>query len=154
MLDSLKDFFSTLTGASPHSSDEDDPRVAAAALLFHVAEADGRASEREEETLRRVLARQFSLDADTARRIERAGQEADAEAVDLYRFTSVLLRHLDEGERVRFVEFLWQVALVDGTVHELEDNVVWRISELLGVSGRDRMLAKREAALQTQGVDP
>ncbi|WAP71308.1 hypothetical protein [Jiella pelagia] len=33
----------------------------------------------------------------------------------------------------------------------MEDNLIWRISELLGVSTRDRMLMKREAASQQGG---
>ena len=134
MLEGLRELFAALSGAPPARTDEDDPRVAAAALLFHVAEADGEATRREAETLRALLARQFALDPDTARHIEAAGREADAEAVDLYRFTSVLMRHLEQEQRVRFVELLWQVAFADGAVHELEDNVVWRVSELLGVS--------------------
>ena len=153
MLESLKDFFATLTGGAAARPDADDARVAAAALLFHVAEADGTASELEIETLRRVLAAEYGLDDETARRIEAAGEAADAEAVDLYRFTSVLMRHLDETERVRFVELLWRVVFVDGTVHELEDNVVWRIAELLGVSTRDRMQGKHEAMHGTGSIE-
>ncbi|MEO0637039.1 MAG: TerB family tellurite resistance protein, partial [Pseudomonadota bacterium] len=38
----------------------------------------------------------------------------------------------------------------DGQLHELEDNVVWRIAELLGVSARDRMLAKQDAVRDAQ----
>jgi hypothetical protein len=29
-------------------------------------------------------------------------------------------------------------------VHEFEENVVWRVAELLGVSTRDRVLLRRE----------
>lgn len=145
MLEGLKDFFAALTGGEPGTHDADDLRVAAAALLFHVAEADGSASALEIETLRAVLAEEYGLDGEAARRIEAAGEAADAEAVDLYRFTSVLMRHLGEAERVHFVELLWRVVFVDGAVHELEDNVVWRIAELLSVSTRDRMRGKHDA---------
>ncbi|RIX99242.1 hypothetical protein D3218_15885 [Aureimonas flava] len=145
MLDGLKDFLATLTGGPAGRHDADDVRVAAAALLFHVAEADGTASAREIETLRAVLAQEYGLDGEAARRIEAAGEAADAEAVDLYRFTSVLMRHLDEAQRVRFVELLWRVVFADGSVHELEDNVVWRIAELLAVPTRERMRGKHEA---------
>ncbi len=152
MLEGLKDFLANLTGGSGRP-DADDVRVSAAALLFHVAEADGTASALEIETLRTVLAQEYGLDGESARRIEAAGEAADAEAVDLYRFTSVLMRHLNEAERIHFVELLWRVVFVDGAVHELEDNVVWRIAELLGVSTRDRMRGKHEAMQGARSVE-
>lgn len=145
MLDLMKDFLRGLSGPSADRFDDDDPQVAAAALLFHVSEADGVSSPQEEEALRALLAQEYGLDARQAHAVEEAGRKADADAVDLFRFTNVLMRHLSEEQRVRFVELLWEIVYVDGDVHELEDNLVWRVSELLGVSSRDRMLTKREA---------
>jgi uncharacterized tellurite resistance protein B-like protein len=34
----------------------------------------------------------------------------------------------------------------DGVVNELEDNMVWRTAELLGVSSRDRMILRKRVA--------
>jgi len=146
MFDALKEFLRTLSGESERSGGADDPAVAAAALLFHVAEADGAASPAERTALRELLRREYGLDGGALGEIVLAGEAADAASVDLFQFTHVLLRHLSADERVRFVELLWELVYVDGEVHELEDNLVWRISELLGVSSRDRMLTKREAA--------
>ena len=146
MLDAFKDFLRNLSGGPiGGSAGEDDPLVAAAALLFHVGEADGTLTEAEGAKLRELLIREYRLDPWRAEQVRRAGREADAEAVDLFRFTHVLMRHWSAEERVRFVELLWEVVFADGEVHELEDNTIWRVAELLGVSGRDRMLAKREA---------
>ena len=144
MFDAFKDFLRTLSEGD-RRPDGDDPHVAAAALLFHVSEADGTASDAEVGRLRDLLVREYGLDRQEAERVRMAGREADADAVDLFQFTQVLMRHWSAEERVRFIELLWELVFVDGTVHELEDNVIWRVSELLGVSGRDRMLAKREA---------
>lgn len=146
MFDTLKDFLRTLSGEGEAHARADDPAVAAAALLFHVAEADGRTSAAERDTLRALLAREYALDGSPLREVVAAGEAADAASVDLFQFTHVLQRHLSSDQRVRFVELLWEMVYVDGEVHELEDNLVWRIAELLGVSSRDRMLAKREAA--------
>jgi len=146
MFDVVKDFLRTLSGEDDRRDASDDPRVAAAALLFHVADADGRTSAAEREALRELLAREYALDGRPLREVVEAGEAADADSVDLFQFTHVLGRHLSVEQRVRFVELLWEMVFVDGEVHELEDNLVWRIAELLGVSSRDRMLAKREAA--------
>jgi tellurite resistance protein len=69
----------------------------------------------------------------------------EREAVDLYRFTSVLKRRLDEDGRKQVIGMLWDMAHADGTVHEFEENVVWRVAELLGVSTRERVELRREA---------
>jgi uncharacterized tellurite resistance protein B-like protein len=57
----------------------------------------------------------------------------------------VLKERLEIGDRERIVAMMWELVYADGTVHELEDNVVWRVSELLGVPARTRVLLKKEA---------
>ncbi|GGE08313.1 hypothetical protein GCM10011390_29230 [Aureimonas endophytica] len=149
MFEALKDFLRGLGfedgGAMPSGR---DPRVAAAALLCHVAEADGAVTEAELDLLRAGLSTEFGLAPAETETVLRAGRAADAEAVDLFQFTSVLLAALSAEERIRFVGLLWDVVYADGRVHELEDNTIWRIAELLGVSARERMLAKQAAAAE------
>jgi uncharacterized tellurite resistance protein B-like protein len=148
MLDRLQKLFASLGSGEPAraSLGRDDPRVAAAALFFHVTDADGSVSAAERKTLRDVIARAYSLKGSELDKVLAAGEQADHEAVDLYGFTSVLKRELDEERRIDFVELLWEVVFADGSRHELEENVVWRIAELLGVSTRERVLARQRVA--------
>lgn len=148
MFEAFRDFLRTIGKdvSARDAAGADDLRVATAALLFHIIGADGIVTDEERKKTRAVLAQEFGLDPAEADRIAEAGREADAGAVDLYQFTSVLKAGLEPEQRVRFVEMLWEVTYADGNVHELEDNLIWRISDLLGVSTRDRMLMKREAA--------
>ncbi len=74
----------------------DDPRVAAAALLFHVMDADGERHEEERQTLSRVMQEHFGLSSQGLAKVLKAGEDADREAVDLYAFTHVLARSLDD----------------------------------------------------------
>lgn len=130
--------------------DEPDELIlAVAALLFHVIDADGVVTDDERARLIDVLVSDYGLSAGEAERVAEAGRAANDEAVDLYHFTSILKNRLDEAARIRFVEELWEVTFADGQVHELEDNVIWRVSDLLGVSTRDRMLRKRAVAGRT-----
>lgn len=130
----------------------DDPKVAAAAIMVHVMDADGVRRDDEKESLLEALSETFGLDGAALDAVFRAGEEADREAIDLYAFTSVLKRHLDEPARVHFIEVLWQVVYADGELHELEDNTVWRVAELIGVDSRDRVEA-RIRARSALGVD-
>jgi uncharacterized tellurite resistance protein B-like protein len=146
VFDAIKRFiadFAQTDPAVPVGADE--LQVAAAALLFHVIAVDGVVSAAECETLRLVLARRFDLDAERVAELVKSAEAAEAEAVDLYTFTSVLKRRLELEDRERIVAMMWELVYADGNVHELEDNVVWRVAELLDVPSRTRVLLKKEA---------
>ena len=125
---------------------EDDKRLAAAALLFHLIDIDGVIEERESRKLREILKDHFQLNDEETTELIKAAKRKDGEAVDLYGFTSVLKRSTDEQERLNIVEMMWEIVYADGQVHEFEDNTIWRVAELLGVSTRDRMLLRRKVA--------
>jgi uncharacterized tellurite resistance protein B-like protein len=134
-------------GAGTHPSAE-DPRVAASALLYHVMNADGLRQDVEWERFKAVLAESYSVSGDELDALAAAGEQADNEAIDLYAFTSVLKRHLDAAARKAFIGLMWEIVYADGELHELEDNTVWRVAELIGVESRDRVEARRKAAAQ------
>ena len=126
-------------------SGSDDARVAAAALMYHVMDADGVRHDAEWERMKEALAEAYGLTGEALDRLVAAGGEADGAAVDLYSFTSVLKRHLDAEARIEFIGLLWEVVFADGELHELEDHTLWRIAELIGVDRRDRILARQKA---------
>src|SRR5207237_9041724 len=71
---------------------------------------------------------------------------AEHEAVDLYHFTSIINRSLDEQGRRRIVEMMWEIIYADGRLNEFEDNLVWRAADLLNVSSRERVAIRRRVA--------
>ncbi|HEY0293136.1 MAG TPA: TerB family tellurite resistance protein [Hansschlegelia sp.] len=147
MLDALRHFLNDIAGAGEEDHFAvDDYRVAAAALLISIVNIDGVVEDSEKAALHDVLKARFGLDeAQTVELIE-AGRNREADAVDLYAFTSVLKRSLDAAGRAEMVEMMWEIVFADGSAHELEDNVVWRAAELLGVSSRERVDLKRRIA--------
>jgi uncharacterized tellurite resistance protein B-like protein len=152
MFDALKNFLAEVgSGPAPERTfDEADYRLAAAALLIHVANADGHVDDSERLRLQAIVEDRFALDPASARRLIAAAEESEREAVDLYHFTATLKRTLDEAGRHQVVELMWDMAYADGEAHELEENIVWRVAELLGVPARDRMQLKHRAE-QTGG---
>ncbi len=146
MLAAVKRFLSELTGAGgPVAEDGRDERLAAAALLYHVVAIDGVVDESEAAALRQALMSAFNLDAAEADRLASAGEAADKESVDLYSFTSVLKARMDEAGRERVVGLMWDMVYADGSIDEFEDNTLWRVAELLGISSRDRIRLKKAA---------
>jgi uncharacterized tellurite resistance protein B-like protein len=148
MFEAFKNFISEFADGAKHPSQfaDDDYRLAAAALLVHAAAIDGDMSDSEGATLRAVLKKNFSLDdAATAELIENA-TAVERESVDLYHFTHALNRSLNEAGRVRIVEMMWEIVYADGKRDELEDNLVWRAADLLGVSPRERIELRRHVS--------
>jgi uncharacterized tellurite resistance protein B-like protein len=146
MLDAIKSFLNDLARRpEPRAFGPDDHRLAAAALLFHVIAVDGIVSDEEREALAVTLKRHFDLDEKESEALVSAAEEADKEAVDLYSFTSVLKRQADEADRERIVEMMWRLVYADGALHEFEDNVIWRVAELLGVDPKARIRLKQAA---------
>jgi uncharacterized tellurite resistance protein B-like protein len=151
MLDRLMKLFNadSSTTAVPVLAD-DEVRLAAGALLVHAMRIDGTAAEAEHAKMKETLTQRFELaDEELAELIE-ASQDADSNANDLYQFTSKLTRHLDQPGRQRIVEMLWEVVYADDVLDAYEDNLVWRVAELLGVSTRDRMDLKKQVRARRQ----
>ena len=145
MLRSLTDFIAEIAGGRREAIfAENDYRLAAAALLVHVVTIDGLIGADEMSKVRRVLEAHFSLGESDAAALLQAAVARDAEAVDLYAFTSVLNRALDDEGRRTIVEMMFEVAYADGGLTEFEDNLVWRAAELLNVDSRDRVQIRKK----------
>jgi uncharacterized tellurite resistance protein B-like protein len=151
MLDSLKNFISELTGGEKHPGrfEGNDYRLAAAALLIHASTIDGNMTGTEREKLHALVKSRFALDDAATEELIDVSTLAENEAVDLYRFTSLINRTLDEPGRLGIVEMMWEMIFVDGRVNEFEDNLMWRVADLLGVSSRDRIALRRRVAGET-----
>lgn len=141
MFDALNRLFSRSEQRLP----DHDPKLAVAALLVHLAGVDGTVNANEKAAVRAALEDHYGLGEAEVEKLVVEATRRDAEAVDFYKFTSALSR-LEESERVDVVRMMWQVVFADKKNHELEDNMVWRIAELIGVSARDRTILRNQMA--------
>ena len=148
MFDAFKSFVAELTSGDKHPNDFDDNdhRLAAAALLLHAAAIDGDIDDAEREMLHALLKQRFDLDDAATDKLIATATAAEHEAVDLYHFTRLLNRTLDEQGRLRVVEMMWQIAFADGHVTEFEENLIWRAADLLGISSRERIALRQRVA--------
>src|ERR1700693_1218558 len=158
MLDGLRQFIAEVVAHAAHgqrSFDDTGYRLAATALLVHVISIDGEPSVAEKRKLHSMIESRFGLDPGKADQLIASATLVEGEAVDLYHFTSVIMRSVDEAGRLRIVEMMWELVYADGEVSELEDNVVCRAADMLGVSSRDRIdLKHRVAATQAGPTAP
>jgi uncharacterized tellurite resistance protein B-like protein len=148
MLEDIKRFVTDLIdgGKAQEHFDDNDYRVAAAALLVHVATLDGDISAAQRQRLRAILQASFSLDDARTDALIAAAEAAERDAVDFYHFTSLIMRTLDESGRQRVIAMMWDLVLADSRVSEFEDNVMWRVADLLCISTRQRVELRQQAA--------
>jgi uncharacterized tellurite resistance protein B-like protein len=149
MLDGLRQFIADVVAPDAKGNrafDDNGYQLAATALLIHVISIDGEPSEIEKRKLHSLIESRFGLDSGTADRLIKSAILVEGEAVDLYHFTSVIMREVDEAGRLRIVEMMWELVYADGEVSEFEDNVVWRAADLLAISSRDRLELKHRVA--------
>ena len=88
------------TAHEDRTFDDTGYRLAATALLVHVISLDGEPSEIEKRKLHSLIESRFGLDPGTADQLIAAATLVEGEAVDLYHFTSVIMRSVDEEGRL------------------------------------------------------
>lgn len=130
----------------------DGLQVAVAALLVEAARMDDHFDEAERRTIERLLAERFALSVDEAKKLLQAAEQAVDQSTQLFRFTHLVVESLDNDERVKIIEMLWEVAYTDGALDPEEDALLRRIAGLIYVSDRERGQA-RKRVLKRLGHD-
>ena len=152
MLDGLRQFLADVVSPHAHGTrafDENGYQLAATALLIHVISLDGEPSEIEKRQLHSLIESRFGLDRGTADQLIASATLVEGEAVDLYHFTKLLSRARDEQGRAKIIEMMWEIVYADGERDELEDNLLWRAADLLGVPPRERIELRQRIANET-----
>lgn len=122
-----------------------DTKLSVAALLIHLAAVDGVVTEEERSSISGILQDHFELDEQSVAQLIVEATQRDVDAVDFYQFTASLSK-LEEKERINIIRLMWQIVFADNQNHELEDNMVWRVAELIGVSTRERTILRHQMA--------
>src|SRR5260370_32289875 len=115
MLDGLRQFIADVVSPTAHGNqgfDDNGYRLAATALLIHVISIDGEPSAIEKRKLHSLLESHFSLDPGTADRLIASATLVEGEAVDLYHFTSVIMRSVGGQSTIRNRAVMWGVGYV------------------------------------------
>jgi len=142
MIDVLKSLFFAGSGGP---RDEVQTEVAVAALLVDAARADGDYAPSERAAVDVFLQRMFALGPDEARALRARGEEAQASAPDIVRFTRVIKMGLSEDERIGVMQGLWQIVLADDHRDPEENALMRHLAPLLAVSDHDSARARQRA---------
>jgi len=146
MLNKLSDYLSTIIApTSTQGRPEHTLQLATAVLLIEVMRSDAESTNEELATILKILKERFQLlDAELAQLSELGHQTAKA-ANDFQQFTSLINRELEMPEKVRIIEYMWQVAYADRQISAHENHLMRRMVDLLHISHGDYIAAKTRA---------
>lgn len=146
MLNKLNHFLGNLIPpAAAGSRPEHTLQLATAVLLIEVMCSDAEKTEEEQAALMRILKERFHLTDAEVSQLAELGHQTSTAANDLQQFTALLNRELDMPEKIRIIEYLWQIAYADNRISAHEDYLLSKIAGLLYVSHRDYITAKMRA---------
>lgn len=139
----LRDFFHDPLTAD--DSAETDERLTVAALLILIARADGRTLKVEEEGLRVLLGSRFGLTGDQAERLLHHAAEIEGTLEPSTSLIERIVQDVPFEDRPRLLGLAYRIAAIDGTVHEFEDDLIWRTGRLLDLPEAEIAATKEEA---------
>lgn len=125
--------------------------LAACVLLLDVAHADGTFTDDERQHLEATASRHFDLPIESVRALIVEAERERAQAIDHFRYTSLLRQQFDVGQKMVLAEVMWGLVLADGTVDEHEHYLTRKISNLLELEPGFLSTAKQRAAEQSRG---
>ncbi len=129
-------------------------QLAVAALLVEAARADEHYDEGEKAIIDQSLMAKFALSQDAAQTLRAAGEEAQARALDIQRFTRIA-KEMPGEEKISFIEQLWEIVLSDGERDSYEDTLMRRICGLIyledRISGQARIRVAARLASPSDG---
>ncbi len=140
----------TLNVGTENHSDKHTAQLAAAILLLEVSRADFEISDDEKNSMRGVLARQFSLsDFEADKVLEYAVVEHD-EYTSSHPFIRLINEEMDIEAKRDLLRGLWEVAYTDGVLDKYEEYHIRKIADWLYLSHADFIRIKHQV-VEEQG---
>lgn len=148
MIAGIKEFFTQFiepeiqTGgaASEHAL-----QVATAALLFEMMRMDDQITDVEQSAITDTLRQQFGLDNIQLERLMALAKQEAHQATDYFQFTSLINKTCDAPQKIRIIENLWRIAMIDGHLDAHESHLMGKVGSLLHVGHADFVGAKQRA---------
>jgi uncharacterized tellurite resistance protein B-like protein len=146
MLNKLNEFLSSIIPtASGGGRPEHTLQLATAVLLIEVMRSDAESTDEEQATVLKILKERFHLPDAEVKQLSELGHKMATASNDLHQFTSLINRELIPAEKVRIIEYMWQVAYADKIISSHENHLMRKMADLLHISHGDYVAAKARA---------
>jgi uncharacterized tellurite resistance protein B-like protein len=141
----VKGFFDRYITPAPGNADtisEHSLQIATAALLIEMMRADAEITKEELRAVKATIQSRFSLSREETESIIELAEEEIWQSTGYFEFTSLINRSFTHEEKIKVIEYLWEIAYADHILDKHEEYMVRKISGLIHVSHRDFIDAK------------
>ena len=135
------------------AQDDLTAHVALAVLLFEAAHADGTCSAAEKAHLIQTLITDFKVSRDDIDSLLDATRKERKDYVDLFRVTRYINDNFSEDQKIRVLEAVWEILLLDGHLEAHEDHFAHKLANLFTLNHDDLINAKLRARKKLTGTD-
>ena len=144
MLRKLRRFYDTYlnAGSAVAQDPEQATRLATAALLMEMARMDESIVPDERRRVTRALQDFFQLSAAESASLQELAEQVAQEAASYHEFTALLNKQFGQEQKIKVIEYLWEVAYADDQLDKYEEHFVRKIADLLHVAHKDFITAK------------
>ena len=111
--------------------DQTDINIYALRLLIHLALSDGEIDESEISELKKFI-EQNSISEDLASYLEREINDVEISS-SFFEEISKINSSFSQSEKLNLLEKIWNLILIDGVINPYEENLFYRIGELLKI---------------------
>ena len=140
----IKNLLDALLGSTEQQLDDDDEKIALAALCVRVAKSDNDYASKEISIIDSELGQHFSLSINEATKLRSEAEKLEQEAPDTVRFTRAIKEKIELDKRRAVLEILWKITLADGKREAEEDSLMRLISGLLGLTDIESAKARQK----------
>lgn len=150
---SIARILDTLTGrtSQPQPRYRQDPlRLATAAVLLEIANADGSFTASEDGDVVNFVTKKFELTTDDARELIEAADEIRRNTVDHFALTHYIRKNSPLADRIEIVKTMWRLVYSDGNLTSQEQYLVRKLADLLGLE-HHVMIDAKSAVLRELG---
>jgi uncharacterized tellurite resistance protein B-like protein len=154
MINTIKQFFNTYIqqpGENVDAPSEHALQIATAALLIEMMRADGTTHKDEEHKIVKTITSRFDLSEEESKALIHIAEDEVWKSTGFYEFTSLINKGFSYKDKVRVIEYLWEVALVDTYLDKYEEHTVRKIADLIYVAHRDFIETKLRVKKQIAG---
>ena len=152
MLSKIKDFFQENIAIEEKVADAkvsgNKVAIATCALLLEMANTDEEFREIEKTEIKKIMQSEFNLSEDKVDEIIKLSDAERIESLDLWQFTNLINENFSKEEKIRVVEYIWQVIYADEKVDQYEEYLIRKLSYLLNVDHKDMIDAKLRVKYQ------
>ena len=142
----LKNLIDVLLGSEEDVLDDDDEKIALAALCVRVAKSDNVYDSSEISNIDTELSQHFSLSIADAGVLRVQAEKLEQAAPDTVRFTRAIKEKIELEKRRKILETLWKITLADGKREAEEDSLIRLIASLLGLTDIESARARQKVA--------